>query len=399
LLFASSKVAGPSREILAGWIGLFSHRITACVRQVVGYSAHHDTDKFAVLCVGFLRYGCDQAVALSQAGVNVTLYYVNRRAEFAASPEDRLFFLDEVRAAGVEVVEVPRRRILRLPSDTLWLHRDLRRRRIGMAIVQSHIDPRYATLGLALPVALVLHDPQPHSGDMESRVPLPVRAISRFSEITSWCLILHSAELLTQLRPSLRQLPIAVVPHGADMAPAPAPVPKIRRLLIFGRLFPYKGVDTALEAFRLISEQVSDVKLIIAGRGPLADIAKGQRNVEVRDEYIPESAVGPLLAGSRLVLLPYKDATQSGVGLQAVAQGIPCIVSSVGGLPELMQTVSPTFVVPPDNPERLAEAILEHIDHDISLRTAVYEYAATHFAWEIVTLHLRDELKRLGYGS
>jgi glycosyltransferase involved in cell wall biosynthesis len=175
------------------------------------------------------------------------------------------------------------------------------------------------------------------------------------------------------------------------MAEAPAPIPSERSLLVFGRLFAYKGVDTALDAFRLLSLEMPDTKLIVAGRGPLADFARGRENVEVHEEYVAERDVDALLRSVRLVLLPYKDATQSGVGLQAVARGIPCVVSSAGGLPELAGSVS-SLIVPPGNPEKLAEAIALHVDHDEHLRRALYDYAESHFAWSVVAQRLRDEL-------
>ena len=207
-----------------------------------------DPANIAVICDAFLRYGSSQAMGLQQTGLNVTLYYIDRVDEFAGNHEDRALFLDRAKAAGVDLVPLPRRRIRSLASHVFWLHRDLRRRKIATAVVQSHIDPRYATLGITLPVALIVHDPQTHSGDTPSTFPFPVRLIPRVAELTSACLIIHSASLFEQVRPLLRRLPIAVVPHGTDMALAPAPVPRERRLLVFGRLFAYKGVDTALEA-------------------------------------------------------------------------------------------------------------------------------------------------------
>ena len=155
------------------------------------------------------------------------------------------------------------------------------------------------------------------------------------------------------------------------------PIPRGRRLLVFGRLVAYKGVDTALEAFGLLPAELSDVELIVAGRGPLARLGVGQRNVEVRNEYIPDSDLDSLLRDVRLVLLPYKDATQSGVGLHAVERGVPCVVTAVGGLPELVEDARSSLVVAPEDPQGLAESIAANIDHDEELREAVYEHAAS----------------------
>jgi glycosyltransferase involved in cell wall biosynthesis len=383
-------------EALAGRIGLRVHQAACGLRHFVARTGERDPTNVAVLCDAFLRYGSGQAIGLSQAGLSVTLYYIDRIDEFGDRAEDRAIFLDRAQAAGVELVPLPRRRMRALRKHALWLHRDLRRRKVAVAVVQSHIDPRYATLGLALPVVLMLHDPQTHSGDTLSTFPAPVRLISRIAELTSFCLIIHSGQLLEQIRPILRRLPIGVVPHGTDMASAPTHIPRERRLLVFGRLFAYKGVDTALEAFRILPESLSDAKLIVAGRGPLAALARSQHNVEVYEEYITDPDVETLLKEARLVLLPYKDATQSGVGLQAVARGVPCVVSSAGALPELVPDSVPGLVVPPDDPARLAEAIVAHIDHDDRVRRAVYDHAAADFTWLAVARRLCSELQRLG---
>jgi glycosyltransferase involved in cell wall biosynthesis len=348
------------------------------------------------MCDSFLRYGCFQAAALRRTGLNVTLYYVDRVDEFGGSAADRELFLKHAEGSGVAIVALPRRRMKSLLSHTLWLHRDIRRRKIASAIVHSHVDPRYGTLGLGMDVAMVIHDPQTHSGDTPSTFPLPVRLLSRLVELTSSCLIVHSDLLFDQVGPVLRKMPVGVVPHGADVAVTATPVPGKRRLLIFGRLFAYKGVDTALEAFEALPEEMSDVVLIVAGRGPFANQARGRPNVYVREEYISDADVDVLLESVRLVLLPYKDATQSGVGSLAIARGVPCIVTRAGSLSELVPDSSPGLIVRPNEPEKLAAAIVENIDHDESLRRAVRDHAAAHFAWPVVAQRWCDELRRLG---
>jgi glycosyltransferase involved in cell wall biosynthesis len=118
--------------------------------------------------------------------------------------------------------------------------------------------------------------------------------------------------------------------------------------------------------------------------------------VEVREEYISEEEIGQLLGQARLVLLPYKDATQSGVGLQAVACGVPTVVTRTGGLPDLVPDTAQGLIVAPDEPRALAEAIADHIDHGDELRAAVHAHAGEHFAFPVAARRLREELARLG---
>jgi glycosyltransferase involved in cell wall biosynthesis len=383
------------RAAFASRFGLVAHWVGKAVRRIVP-ARGREPNNLAVVCDAFLFWASQQAVALQATGLKVTLYYVDRGSDFTGSQEDRTSMLEHAAAHGVEAVPVPRLAIGGLIAHTLRLHRDLHRRRIATLVVHSHGDPRYSTLGLAWPVALILHDPQIHSGDTMSKPLLPIRLISRMAELTATCLIIHSTRLLDQVRPLLRPLPIGVIPLGIEMALEPAAVPDERRLLLFGRLFAYKGVDTALEAFRLLPAELSDVKLVIAGRGPSADLARGQPNVETREEYISNPDIVVLLEETRLVLLPYKDATQSGVGLQAVARGVPCVVTDTGGLPDLAPDSARSLVVPPNDPRRLADAIVEHINHGDQLRRAVYDHAARTLASPIAAQRLRVELRRFG---
>jgi GT2 family glycosyltransferase/glycosyltransferase involved in cell wall biosynthesis len=379
---------------LGGSLGLAIHRVAALARGLAP-TGRRDPRRVAVVCDSFLHCASPQAIALRETGLEVTLYYVDRGSDFSGSREDREAWLARARENGVEVVPVPRLSVGRALVEALWLHGDLRRRRIAMLVVHSHSDPRYATLGLAYPVALILHDPQTHSGDELSSRPLPIRLIARAAELSASCLIIHSDRLCDQLMPLLRRLPLGVIPLGIEVARAPARVPERRRLLIFGRLFAYKGVDTALEAFELLADELGDAELVVAGRGPLVELARGRANVRVRDGYIPESEIVSLLEQARLVLLPYKDATQSGVGLQAIARGVPCVVSSAGGLPELVPEGWPDLIVPPGDPERLAAAIAAHVDHGEELRRAVHAHALANFAPLVAARRLRAELARL----
>jgi glycosyltransferase involved in cell wall biosynthesis len=384
-----------ARDRLAEWLGLAVHRLARLARRLPA-GGTRDPRRLAVVCDAFLHVGCPQAIALSQTGLEVTLYYVDRGSDFTGSEEDRERMLARVRTHGIQTVPVPRLRPAAVLSHALWLHRDLRKRAVATLVVHAHGDPRYATLGLGLPVALIVHDPQTHSGDTLSMPPWPARIVARFAEVSASCLIVHSECLVGQMRPLLRRLPLGVTPLGIDVASAPAPVPAGRRLLLFGRLFAYKGVDTALEAFALLRERLPDADLLVAGRGPLAGAARGQSGVQVREEYISEEEIGQLLGQARLVLLPYKDATQSGVGLQAVAFGVPTVVTRTGGLPDLVPDTAQGLIVAPDDPRGLAEAITAHIDHGDELRAAVHAHAGEHFAFPVAARRLREELARLG---
>jgi glycosyltransferase involved in cell wall biosynthesis len=100
------------------------------------------------------------------------------------------------------------------------------------------------------------------------------------------------------------------------------------------------------------------------------------------------------------VVLPYTQASQSGVGAQALARGIPVVVSDAGMLPDL--AIDPSYVAPAGSDQALADAILAHIDDGPETRQAVLKRARDHFSWqhaaELTTEVYRDVLAARGGG-
>jgi glycosyltransferase involved in cell wall biosynthesis len=80
------------------------------------------------------------------------------------------------------------------------------------------------------------------------------------------------------------------------------------------------------------------------------------------DHYIPTDQVPGLFRNADLVVLPYQNATQSGVVPVAYQFDVPVIATRVGGLSEVIQDNATGFLVPPGNAIALAEKILEYFE-------------------------------------
>ncbi len=383
---------------LAAALGRLIHLFARLARSVAGVKpapASSGRPSVAVLCESFVRYSTAQAVGLQQAGADVTLYYVDRLSEFDDDETERDLVLKDAVEAGVRVVKLPARNMRRLASQTRDLHRDLASHSPEWLVVHAHIDPRYATLGLRFRVLAFVHDPRPHSGDYESAFPVWVRALQRLSEVMSDRLLLHSDRLVPDIVPFLRSVPVTVIPHGTLTADAPMPIPAAPRLVLTGRLMEYKGIDVALEAFADVQRVRPDSTLVLAGRGQMGEEIRraAPANVELVDRYLTEEEMDELLNSATLVLLPYRDATQSGVGLQALGRGIPCAVSDAGALPDLVPPSMPTLVSRRGESASLATSILSNIDQTAEHRDEVLEFARTNFDWKAVG---RSLLAKLG---
>lgn len=110
--------------------------------------------------------------------------------------------------------------------------------------------------------------------------------------------------------------------------------------LFFGRIQKYKGLDILIEAFNTLKKEYNDITLTIAGNGKIdgfEKINKLDRSIRIINEYIPDENVGCYFDGPNVVtVLPYLDATQSGVIPIAIEYGTPIIASDTGGLKEQM---------------------------------------------------------------
>lgn len=80
--------------------------------------------------------------------------------------------------------------------------------------------------------------------------------------------------------------------------------------------------------------------------------------VEVVDGYTPDNEVEVYFSASDMVVLPYESATQSGIVQIAYGFQKPVLVTSVGGLPDVVTDNSTGYVVEPRNPRQLADAVV-----------------------------------------
>ena len=128
------------------------------------------------------------------------------------------------------------------------------------------------------------------------------------------------------------------------------------RLLFFGRLLPYKGLDRLVEAMRLLEAEGFPARLRLVGQGPL-DLGTLPGNVDLERRWAPEEEIPDLFARADLAVLPYQEASQSGVLPIAGHLGLPSLVTPVGGLLEQVERGQKGFVATDASARGLADAI------------------------------------------
>jgi glycosyltransferase involved in cell wall biosynthesis len=174
--------------------------------------------------------------------------------------------------------------------------------------------------------------------------------------------------------------------------------------LFFGYVRRYKGLDLLLSAWPRVRAQ-RPVKLVVAGEfyedeapyRALARAAGGEPAVRMIDRYLLDEEVEAVFRAADVAVLPYRSATQSGVTHVAYALGVPVITTDVGGLAETVLEGETGLVVPPENPEALAEGVVRFFAQGMGerMRGAVESLRRAH-SWDTLAdqaLGLLDELK------
>lgn len=115
--------------------------------------------------------------------------------------------------------------------------------------------------------------------------------------------------------------------------------------------------------------------------------------VEVVDGYTPDNEVEVYFSASDMVVLPYESATQSGIVQIAYGFQKPVLVTSVGGLPDVVTDNSTGYVVEPRNPQQLADAVVRFYQDGME-ETFVenVKKEAHRFSWDRLTEKVEELL-------
>ncbi|HUC00289.1 MAG TPA: glycosyltransferase family 4 protein [Solirubrobacterales bacterium] len=313
-------------------------------------------------CEWFVKYTAGLARGLADNGCDVVLLSRDHDLEFGGEPGAMRAFVAAMLDGRARHIEIGGR--VRDPSklrEMLALRRQLGRWNPDFVHIQDSLthDLRLAVAG-GYPwrrYADTVHDPAPHPGDPQpsTRIRVVRKHLRRHADL----IFTHSQVLVDELR-ALGDIRHAaeIVPHGIAL-PEPAPLPERPSLLFFGRISHYKGLDTLLDAMPAVWERVPETTLVVAGSGevephPVLDDPR----VTLRNEHVTEEAVPGLFEAATCVVLPYRQASQSGIGSEAKQYGRAMIVTDVGGLPDLVADGGGR-VVPAEDPPALAAAIAE----------------------------------------
>jgi glycosyltransferase involved in cell wall biosynthesis len=167
------------------------------------------------------------------------------------------------------------------------------------------------------------------------------------------------------------------------------------QLFALGWLSKYKGFHVLINAINTIVETNKNLQLTIAGNGPEKhNLERLVNNLGLTDfvqfvGHVAYEDIGHFYLNADIIILPSLHPEPFGrVALEAMFYGKPAVASSVGGIPEIVRDGETGILVPPNNHDGLANAIVTLIRNK-RLRELMgkkgREIALTHFNADSIT--------------
>lgn len=198
--------------------------------------------------------------------------------------------------------------------------------------------------------------------------------------------------------------PYQVIPNGVDLAlfgdPRLEPMPRLRtglNILFVGRVEPRKGLSCLLEAYARVLEAMPGVRLVVVGPHSPRNLRPLQHQLSALQAtpgaevhfmgYVTEHELARCYRGCAVFCAPATGCESFGmVLLEAMASGVPIVASDIEGYRSVLSHAAEGLLVPPNDPEALAEALLRLL-RDPAERQAMGQrgrVTAAHYAWERV---------------
>jgi len=136
-------------------------------------------------------------------------------------------------------------------------------------------------------------------------------------------------------------------------------------VLFFGRIAPYKGLELLVNASRIVKMKMGhEFILLIAGEGDISLLKNHMSDddyayIHILNKRVPNQEIPSLFKGAKFLILPYVDASQSGVIPLAYTFSKPVIVSNVGSLSEYVEHGKTGLIFEPSNTEQLSKYIVD----------------------------------------
>lgn len=335
--------------------------------------------KIGVVSFHDLDYGMDVAGMLADAGHTVFLYANHQRAALAIPgdvTENRFFELGLL--PQNVTVHLYRFHRMRNPANlkiVRQIHHQMQQDGIQIAhLLVAQGDLRSVMLSHRLkdiPTAATMIVPQPNLNDA---VPAWMVKFVYGTTAARSDLVVVNGKSQVELVQKLYRLPVDRVVHiplGAQAAQnwLQAKQPEEPgTILFFGRAALHKGLEYLVRAQPIISRSFPAARILISAYGEDLERCKSlivdPGKFEIHEGFVSGEQLAATFQRASIVALPYLTASTSGILMTAMAFGKAVVATNVGCLPEYVQDGITGILVPPQDEEKLAQAIIQLLEND-----------------------------------
>lgn len=219
---------------------------------------------------------------------------------------------------------------------------------------------------------LTVHDTTPFNGDATSRIQIlhSEQCWRKFDHIITHTESGRRSLIARGIAPNR----ISAIPHGllrADQNTEAEATGGDRRaarlrLLFFGQIKPYKGLDTLIDAVALLPPEARRrLHVQVCGQAYMdmspilakIEAAGLSGTVDFRLERIPDAEVDALFSAADVIVMPYHRIDASGVLSKALAHGLAVIASATGGFSESLRHGETALLCPVGDADAFGRAI------------------------------------------
>ena len=169
--------------------------------------------------------------------------------------------------------------------------------------------------------------------------------------------------------------------------------------LYFGRIQKYKGLHVLAKAFAEVQKQYPNVHLTVAGSGDFSEYEEEYaklKNATVMNKYITDEEIAYLFSKpNTVVVMPYLDATQSGITGMAYNYDTPVIVTDTGGLREQLFDGEVGVFVKPGDADDLKEKMIRFLSEPdlYAEQKKLMQESKVKMTWGYITKEFIDQLE------
>lgn len=246
---------------------------------------------------------------------------------------------------------------------------------------------------------LTVHNIYPHNSSEKARERYKTRfaAVENFFDMFILHLQTSKSEFCGEF--GISEARCKVIPHGV-FVPQDLKITHHQRgdklrLVMFGNQSYYKGTDVLVDAIALLPKEIQDqVTATIVGQTPddylktLQEKAVGL-DIKFIPKFVPDDVLNGIILESDVIVLPYREISQSGVLLLALYFERPIICSGLPSFKETLEGYNSHLFFEKDSPKDLARVIAGMVS-ELNLDATDVQSLKKKYSWENIAQMVGD---------